>query len=267
MAFHSPRQAHTLTTITEQQVLDNLAMYVNSPGSTPYFALPDAGGTTTRQGANITAGLQFDPTTLTGETLGATGDGGHEENWTVKPILEPERVVLMKCLLAHVTGDYRAVPCEDCVARLSSFFGADFEQKIPSRWYTVSDKKPCSWPKKCCLKYGHYCGTYVSVDHDAFDCLSRVTVAFLDIATADDSAFLLDQVVQIEETFTYEGRTVKAIRNVSVDEYEKMLGTGIRAYSADGTPGATFRGSFPARPRRDTTGSSIKSLLQMNLGR
>ncbi|MFM2001710.1 MAG: hypothetical protein RI963_1136 [Planctomycetota bacterium] len=43
LRWNTTHQAQTLTDIYEQQVLDNLAMFVRNPNSTPFFAFPNAG--------------------------------------------------------------------------------------------------------------------------------------------------------------------------------------------------------------------------------
>ncbi len=45
LKYNAVRQAGTLSEIFEQQVLDNLAMFVHDPHSLPYFAYPGDGTT------------------------------------------------------------------------------------------------------------------------------------------------------------------------------------------------------------------------------
>lgn len=284
LSCNATKQARTLTEIEEQQVLDNIAMFVANCGSTPYFALPNGGGTLTNQAATVSSTLLWSPRTLTSENGTLSGTAGLTVNWTLKPINEPERLELMKRLYQHVTNNF---PNPDCKSDedLMHFLGVTNLTDacdVPSGWFSVSDKKPRN--KNCCCKVGHYCGTYVCVSEEYFEYLSLVTVAILDIATADSVALASrlkgpqDPTVQIEETFNVEGKDgtlnkmVKGTRKVTVAEYAKMKGEKI-AKQGD-PPSANFPQpkrrpwDLPEniRPRRES-GSSFESLQQLNLSR
>lgn len=234
IACHTPKHAATLTEIHEQQVLDNLAMFAVNSGSTPYYALPNGGGSLTNQSATVGSTALWNPTTFTGINGNMSGTGGLTINWTMKPINEPERINLMKCVYWHVTQRCPESFCVDCDKNLRNYFGDNFACcAVPTGWYCVSKKKPKS--DDCCCKVGHYCGTYVSVSPRHYYYLSLVTVSILDIATADSIALSTrlsgsPKLVSVEETFEVtEGdrtRTVKGILKKSADDYEHERSTG-----------------------------------------
>lgn len=55
LRYDNVMQARTLTTIYEQQVLDNLAMFAQSPDSLPFFAVPGAGSASVTDTGSIAA--------------------------------------------------------------------------------------------------------------------------------------------------------------------------------------------------------------------
>lgn len=264
LSCNATKQARTLTEIEEQQVLDNIAMFVVNCGSTPYFALPNGGGTQTNQSGTASSTLIWNPTTLTGANGGLNGTAGTTINWTLKPINEPERLQLMKCVYQHVTQNFPSSDCVNCQDYLTRFFGKNYPVcDVPTGWFSVCDKKPRN--SNCCVKVGHYCGTYITVSEEYLEYLSRVTIAILDIATVDNAVLVSKLAnspkVQIEETFEVVGSdnrktTIKGTLKIDESEYLTLKGE---------VPKETL---FPAesdraRPRRES-GSSFESLLQLN---
>ncbi|MEK6260695.1 MAG: hypothetical protein AABP62_19010 [Planctomycetota bacterium] len=278
LSCNSPKQARTLTEIEEQQVLDNIAMFAVNCGSTPYFALPNGGATQTQHSATLSGTLFWSPHTLLNETGNANGTLALTENWTLKPINEPERLQLMKCVYQHVTQtSCSADGCQDCCTQLINFFGPDFAAcDVPSCWFSVCHKKPRSLRKGCCVKVGHYCGTYVCVEPEYFEYLSRVTVSILDIATVDSLALASrlagsPKTVQIEETFDVMDdqtkRTIKGTLRIPADVYAELKGASAGRNTKsflDIDKGLTPTAPIESlRPRRES-GSSFESLIQLN---
>ena len=219
LARNTGKQVQTIADIQEQQVLDNIAMFVANPGATPFFAQPTAGSTQVIQGGSGGIGLSWNPTTLMGETLNLNGNTSLSENWTLQPINNPDRLVLMKCLYRHVTRQIRNDPCLDCYGKLQAFFGAEFVCcDAPDCWFGYGTKKQIP---SCCRKVGHYCGTYVWVTPENFDQLSRVTMSILDIATADLTSFA-PRTVAVEETFAVGNATVTGTYRMNAEAYEEL---------------------------------------------
>lgn len=278
IACHTPKHAATLTEIHEQQVLDNLAMFAVNSGSTPYYALPNGGGSLTNQSATVGSTATWNPTTFTGINGNMNGTGGLTINWTMKPINEPERINLMKCVYWHVTQRCPESHCIDCDKNLRNYFGDSFACcAVPTGWYSVSKKKPKS--DDCCCKVGHYCGTYVSVSPRHYHYLSLVTVSILDIATADAVALSTrlsgsPKLVSVEESFEVieDGRvrTVKGSLKKPVDDYEHERSKGVPR-EIKPTEGSTKtyeqqkldRLYVPEVRQRRDSGSSLESLIQL----
>lgn len=278
IACHTPKHAATLTEIHEQQVLDNLAMFAVNSGSTPYYALPNGGGSLTSQSATVGTTALWNPTTFTGINGNMSGTGGLTIQWTMKPINEPERINLMKCVYWHVTQRCPESHCIDCDKNLRNYFGDSFACcAVPLGWYSVSKKKPKS--DDCGCKVGHYCGTYVSVSPRYYHYLSLVTVSILDIATADSVALASrlqgsPKLVSVEETFevTEDGRTrtVKGVLKKSAADYEHERSKGVPReieppeLSSKSVEQQKLERLFlpEIRQRRDS-GSSLESLIQL----
>ena len=99
-------QARTVSDIHQQQVVDNLAMFVFNPNSMPCFSYPTqgtnqvtnttTGGVSTGWGA-ITQGPVAGKFLL--NALGITVNGQHQSNeaFTLVPINDPRKLELMRC--------------------------------------------------------------------------------------------------------------------------------------------------------------------------
>lgn len=179
------KQSNSLADIYEQQVLNGIATFVVDPAATPSFALPIGGGTTVNQSGTASSGLNFNSKIFTGATAGLNGNQTLVENWTLKPINDPVRLRLMKCVYQYVTRVDHTEACRDCVKDLQLFFGDNFpECVLPVCFYQVSETRPKK--KNYCVKSGEHCGTYITVDQCNFESLSKVTLAILDIASVSD---------------------------------------------------------------------------------
>lgn len=297
------RQSNTLVDIYEQQVLDNLAKFVASPGSIPTFAVPSSGGTTVNHSNTASGGLIWNPTTLTGANASLNGTRTLAENWVLSPVNDPKRLSLMKCAYQHAIG-YQPTDCErDCYKDLEAFFESNaFSCDIPQCFYRVCDKKPKS--NNCCVKSGSHCGVHVVVDENQFECLSRLTLAILEIATLPDddfdARFSTEKTVDVTESFiaNYGGKLVLVTgsRTISQDDYNKAIESktidvpaAIKAFSGAGEEKSmqemiqgslesaisdgidpktieTVPRAFPSmlRSRSNERASGIESLLQIN---
>jgi hypothetical protein len=214
-------QARTITDIHQQQVLNNLAMFVYNPDSLPCFAYPTQG---TNQVVNITSGgytQGFGAVTAgpkAGQfllnSLGISLNGSHQSNeaFTMVPINDPRKLELMRCAYQTAVANCgRGSPsssCPDCKARLNIFYTGEVDGEIPDSakgavtsecltsecWFHVGCKK-CV-PKDCgCIYVGHYCGVYVWVLPQGRDELAKLTLAILDYAMHDPPVRLTKQVV------------------------------------------------------------------------
>ncbi len=216
---NTQRQVRTVAEIQQQQVMDNVAMFVSDPNAIPFYSMPDAGGAqvTLNSGADI--GLQWNPTTLVSETLGLGGTGTLTENWTLKPVNDPDRLAMMKCVYQQVVCKSGS-ECFSCEEKLRTLFGDDYAFcDVPGCWFRRGCHRDV--PKDCCFK-AEYCGNWIWVDSQHREHLARVTLAILRIATADIASFNPPvEKIQVEETTTYgDGKTITAKFSLPTDRYE-----------------------------------------------
>lgn len=189
-------QARTLSDLHQQQVLNNLAMFVANPDALPYFAYPNDGinqvtdtGATAANVAWVVAG--FDSA-----GLGLEASRAANEVWNLSPVNDPHKLALMRCAYQMALQSAgRGTPsagCPDCGKRLGDFYkghaheGADAGQTDVSclsfapNWFCVGTRKDV--PKDCCVYSGHYCGVYVWVPPHGRNELTKLSLAILDFA-------------------------------------------------------------------------------------
>jgi len=202
---NTQNQFRTVSALYQQQVLDNLAMFVHEPGSLPYFNVLSTGlnqlvdqatAADTLSMARVLVGVKslfMVSSNATAPTLQRTA----QQNWTANPVTDPRRLELMRCAyqkeLSHIS-----TACPNCKVRMDQFYGVDSDKPDPfgrvtiaclgndTPWFACGRK--CDVPKSCdCSLVGHYCGTYVWVLPGGRSELSRLTLAILDYATNQPS--------------------------------------------------------------------------------
>lgn len=154
-----------------------------------------------------------------------------------KPINEPERLELMKCLYQRVTHQEQGIACQDCEHQLSNFFKNEIEAcPIPTDFFQICKNRP---PRNSDshFKFGRYRDTYVRVSADQFEALSRLTIAVLDIATITTSD-LAKRItheksvpqVQLTESFIAKiddtPRLIQADYELSVEDFQRLQKDG-----------------------------------------
>jgi hypothetical protein len=107
------------------------------------------------------------------------------ENWTLKPVVDSNRLALMQCAYRKATG---AVPpyCETCYTLELGWFGEKCNSPNPSdinSGWICSSKRWKDVPKSCCDKYGYHCGTYVWVNPGDRQEFSKLVLQILNYAT------------------------------------------------------------------------------------
>lgn len=180
------QQASVLSELYEQQVLTNLAMLSENPGSTPSFGLPNGGGTNLQHANTLNGGLNWNAFAFTGANLGLNGSRAVMQNWTLTPINDPRRLKLMKCAYQQAIDSGDSNCNLDCNEPLNRFLQSPKSMsKVPGRFFCVSEKAPNK--SGCCNKVGEYCGCYVVVTKENFSSLSELTFVILEIATLPDA--------------------------------------------------------------------------------
>ncbi len=188
LARNTRRQARTLADIQQQQVLDNIAMFIADPGATPFYAVPTGGGTQVRQDGSSNLGLQWNPTTLTGESLNVSAKMDLQENWNLSAVNNPKKLRLMKCVYKYVLRQPTDCTCANCYRDLNQFFGTAFcVCNTPQFWLACGAK--CDVPK-CATNVGRYKGLHVWVLPGRSEQLNRVTMSILEIATISDLSLI-----------------------------------------------------------------------------
>src|SRR4051794_193336 len=190
-------QARTITEIEYDQVLTNLAMVQANPDMLPYFAVVGTGGTGVTDQATVNTELEWDPTTLARKLLGLNASRQVEEQWTLAPVVNPDK-------LRALHAAYQLVLCgkatdAEADKLLKAFLGDDYTDWLRQGWLHTGSKKDV--PKDACFvgRYGH-CAVWVTAE--GIDGLTRLTIATLNIATLDPTTPAA-QPTQTVKTYTY----------------------------------------------------------------
>ena len=178
------RQAKSVSEIYEEQVLDNLAMFVCNAHSTPFFAVPASGTNQVSDNGKVDAGANAF-TLRFWKFVSAGGSRQMNQSWGLSPVVDPGRLRLMQCAYQRAVGasaDY----CQQCCELETAFYGPKYVCNGPCEitcgWLQWSD----CWkdvPKCCCKKYGHHCGTYVWVDPCYEHEFSKLVLKIADFAS------------------------------------------------------------------------------------
>jgi hypothetical protein len=218
---NSVNQARIVSDIHQQQVVNNLAMFVYNPNSMPGFSYPTQGTNqiTNTTSAGTTPGFGI-PTVgrhlghFIFSSLGFSLNQVHQANeaFTLVPVNDPRKLELMRCAyqkaVASCGRGSLSQTCPDCQARFNAFYTGDPNGNIRERaganvnteclsnkcWFHVGCKH-CLPPKCDCLYVGEYCGIYVWVGPEGRDELAKLTIAMLDFALHDPPVKLTKEVV------------------------------------------------------------------------
>jgi hypothetical protein len=185
----------TLTDLTYQQVLNNLALFVDNPSSLPAISLVNAGTVTVADGKSINASTTYSPTVTFPQQAGGTlpiltllfnpsGSRTVTENWSLVPVTNVDHLRRVRCAYQLLVQGGNAPPgCDDCRRTIEDFYPgkADpWECLIPQGWYASGCRTDV--PEDAC-HVGHYRDTYVWVLPEGVDGLTRFTLTVLDLAT------------------------------------------------------------------------------------
>jgi hypothetical protein len=232
-------QYRTVGDLYQQQVLDNLAMFVYDRGSLPYFSVLSTATDTVSDMASASdlfsmgrVGVRnLFMVTGNAATLGASR--GAMDGWTANSVNDPRRLELMRCAYQLEVSGPDAIPdnCPNCKHRFAEFYtgdplSKDEDIKAQARitnfclgthapWFGCGKK--CDVPKFCnCLLVGHYCGVYVWVLPDHRDELAKLTLAILDYATNQPAILTKEITYNIDENGNALKGDKKSIGSVKV---------------------------------------------------
>ena len=174
------RQANTITDLQYKQVLNNLASSHRNPDVLPHFAVVGTGGTSVNDQASVNVELEWMPSAIAREMLAPGVARAVEEQWTLAPIIHPDKLRAIRCVYQLVV---RGRPRTRSVTNSSSpSSGEGYMKWVQRGWYSVGGRRDV--PKDACY-VGHCGDTYVWVTPDGLDGLSRLTLVVLNIATLD----------------------------------------------------------------------------------
>ena len=236
------RQARTLSDIHQQQVLNNLAMFVYDSNSFPSFSIPNQGGSNVTDTGNASAATGFSRATgpfvldAVGLSFGASRQA--QESFTLTPVNDPRRLELMRCayqqavsncLLGNVSDH-----CPDCKTIMQKFYTGDPDGDLSNTEGIVNSEclKPVCWfgvgckkcvPKHCPCNYtAEYCGCHIWVLPAGRNELTKLTLAILDYAVNNAPTLRSKEVVYYIDEYglptTNERSVGKVTAVVGIDE-------------------------------------------------
>lgn len=190
----------TLSEIYTQQVLNNMAMFVENPDALPFFAFPNQGTTAVNDSGDI-SGPGFIAAQFNMNAFGINAGRQNNENWLLTPISDPAKLGLMRCAYQQAIEPCIGEACSTCSQCLScedlrrKFYGSEDSDK----WKVPCLDSQCCWfrygckkhvPKHCLRPYvGSYGDVYVWVPPEGRDMLTQLTLTILNYATNDAVQF------------------------------------------------------------------------------
>jgi hypothetical protein len=214
---HTERQARTLTDLQYDQVLDNIAMFVEEPNALPFFSTALAGQTSNNYTANPASTLGWSLNSFNAgpplfyfsqltSALGGTFTAN--EQWGTNSVLNPDVLLLMRCVYQKVVGR----PCcdGDGEKKLEAYFAGHpgYLEAMRPGWYGVGRR--CDVPA-CAVHVRHYNKTSVWVTPEGVDSLTRLTLAILDLATAATPLLVPDPTAVAVARLTAQARDLSSI--------------------------------------------------------
>jgi hypothetical protein len=190
----------TLTDLNYQQVLDNLARFVVQPAAMPSIAIVNAGTVNVADQKGISGGATYAPTITFAQQAGSglpilsllaspNGSRNVTENWSLAPVTDIDNLRRIRCAFQLlVLGGGQTSDCEDCDELLERFYLGEqdrMECVIPDDWFRVGCEEDV--PETACY-VGCYGDTYVWVEEDGLDGLTRFTMTVIDLATGKPHA-------------------------------------------------------------------------------
>ncbi len=171
LRYNTVRQAGTLSEIFEQQVLDNLAMFVHDPHALPFFAYPEEGSASIEDAGTI----GFEPLIDFWQVMTAEASRTGLEQWGLTPVCEPDKLALMQAAYQQAVYGQKLDPCNEA--------SRDEKCAIECGWLCHGCKRDV--PRNSCLLVGEHCGTYVWVNPEYKHHLTRLVLRVLDYAIND----------------------------------------------------------------------------------
>lgn len=192
---HTIQTASTIADLHYQQVVGNIARYVDIPSSVPSIAIVNNGAVTVTDQSTFGAAGTYSPTILAADQIGGfpifslflnpNVARGLTENWTLDPVTDNDKLRRLRCAFQYVVAcDLGSKECIDCRELLAESLAIDNDEKldraIPRDWFCVGCKRDV--PKDASF-VGQYRDRFVWVMPSGMDGLSRFTLTVLELAT------------------------------------------------------------------------------------
>ncbi len=252
LRHNSVNQASSVHDMQQQQVLDNLAMFVCDPDAMPFFSYPNQSGEQVTDAANLAGNAGWGrpniatiPFLLTALGLSGTASRSQQAAYTVTPVNDPRKLELMRCAYQRAIRCCRCADesgtCPDCQTRFKVFYtgdpNGDIRQSANGIVTSECLRSDCCWfcagCKKCWARHGsceccgEHCGTYVWVPPEGRDELTKLTLTILDYALHEPPAKRSKQVEFYVDSYglptTQKLAVGKVSATVAIDERPEGL--------------------------------------------
>jgi len=239
-------QSTTLADIYTQQVMNNLALFLQNPDALPFFAYPNQ-GTTAIQDMGSAGGPGYTSLNFVTTPFGLNGSRQATENWVLVPVSDPAKLALMRCAYRQaLSACISTVPpsdsfCPNCSNLRREFYGPSnsapghphFNEELPclnsACWLCWGCKHGV--PHNCQSPYvGSYRDLYVWVPPEGRDMLTRLTLTILDYAVNDPKQFekrtkSVDIYVNKDGSINYNNQGIKITATIPIDVPSSTIAT------------------------------------------
>lgn len=208
LRLNTVQQAWTVSDIYQQQVLDNLALFVRDPNALPHFALATGGQNEVTDSGELSGGVDWDVAGFMKAALAGKGSRTAQQNWSLNPVSDPRRLERIRCAFQNAVAAYhQSSPCDcpECQKVLNKFYTGETNEPprapsdpksdgqvtsacLTSGWFHVGCETCAKRMRKRnpCCKIGTNCGCAVWVTPgEGTDQLAKLTIAVLDYAIND----------------------------------------------------------------------------------
>lgn len=251
-------QISTISDLRYQEALDNLAVLASNPASLPFYSVISAGTTQVSDTGQLSSSTMWTRMGFDSENLGLQANRNLQENWTLDPVHDPEKLEAMRCASLWTLGAPES-QCGDCAERLNHFKVMDKLARIRPGWLQVGGKKDV--PRFAC-RSSHCGAVYVWVTPDGLEGLTQFTLILLDIATVDLNSLDPDKPTKTVTTENYRYGDPKNPANVT-----QVIRVTETVDATTGEPVATPGGAAPtaakARIRYQELDANLRSLINL----
>jgi hypothetical protein len=201
-----------------RQILDNLAMFCKNSSAMPYFSVAGTGTTQVSDNGNIGASFSIQEAIPLLSVVSGGASRQLAEQWTVATTTDPGKLDVIRCLYQFTLGSQLS---QGCVNTINGFYGYkdglekvqwDRFNKLQIGWFHVGCRKDV--PRNACY-VGHYCNVYVWVTPEGYEGLTQLSLAILDVATADPAPSVVEHYDVKQDQGDYKYKVERYVCRVS----------------------------------------------------